>query len=120
MEKVINKLFNALRKERSSQEIGASRFGTHNLMNFLGSYHGVLSVFVISCLAWFAIIMLVSCGSSKNISSEKVKEKEMVSERQNTSEQTSSTSAAERTKSESDSVSTAMIPTTIQTILSQR
>lgn len=107
MEKVINKLFNALRKERSSQEIGASRFGTHNLMNFLGSYHGVLSVFVISCLAWFAIIMLVSCGSSKNISSEKVKEKEMVNERQNTSEQTSSTSAAERTKSESDSVSTA-------------
>lgn len=107
MEKVINKLFNALRKERSSQETGASRFGTHNLMNFLGSYHGVLSVFVISCLAWFAIIMFVSCGSSKNISSEKVKEKEMVNEKQNTSEQTSSTSAAERTKSVSDSVRTA-------------
>lgn len=104
MGKVINKLFNALHKERSSQETGVSHFGTHNLMNFLGSYHGVLSVFVISCLAWFAIIMLVSCGSSKNISSEKVNEKETVKEKQNSSEQTSSTSAVERTKSASDSV----------------
>lgn len=106
MGKVINKLFNALHKERSSQETGVSHFGTHNLMYFLGSCHGVFSIFVISCMVWFAIIMLVSCGSSKNISSEKAYEKETIDEKQNASEQTSSLLAVERANSASDSVST--------------
>ena len=106
MEKVINKLFKALRMERSSQESGASRFGTHNIMSFLGGYHGVLSVFVLSCIAWFTIIILVSCGSSKQMSSEQVNENDTEQTQIDTSEQTNSTTSSDKAKSATDSVST--------------
>lgn len=106
MEKVINKLFNALRMERSSQESGVLRFGTHNIMSFLGNNHGVLSVFVLSCIAWFAIITLVSCGSSKQMSSEQVNENETEQTKIDSSEQTNSTTSSDNTKSATDSVRT--------------
>lgn len=104
MEKVISELFKALRKERGSLEAETSRFGTHNIMNFLGNLRGVL--FVLLFLAWFFIILLVSCGSSKLTSSEKVRANETTKVSQGSTVQASTTMSLGKERSTANSIST--------------
>lgn len=68
-------LSKALRRERSSKDAKANSFGTANIMSTLGTCHGIITVFLVSIIAWFFIILLVSCGSSKSLNKEKVNEK---------------------------------------------
>lgn len=74
-EKLIRKISKALRREQSSKETKVRRIGTANIMSTLGSYHGIITVFLLSAVCWFIVIMLVSCGSSKSLINEKVNEK---------------------------------------------
>lgn len=61
----------ALRGERGSKETKAGCFGTADTMSLLGVFCGIINVSLIS----FASFVLVSCGSSKSLSKEKVNEK---------------------------------------------
>ncbi len=106
MGKIINKLFNTLLSERSSLEAGATNFSTHNIVNFLGKIHGVFAVFLFLCLAWLIIAIFVSCGSSKQISSEKAKEKSSMEIRRDSVKGNSSALSSENDKFKVDSTST--------------
>lgn len=72
---LISMLGKALRRERGSKDAKAGGFGTANIMSSLGTCRGIITVFLVSIVVWFAIILLVSCGSGKSLSKEKVNEK---------------------------------------------
>lgn len=73
--RLISMLGKALRGERCSKEAKTGCFGTTNSVGLLGVLCGIIHVSLISLTSWFAIFVLVSCGSSKSLSKEKVNEK---------------------------------------------
>lgn len=73
--RLISMLDKALRGERGSKETKASCFGTTDRASLLGIFCGIIHISLISLISWFAIFVLVSCGSSRSLSKEKVNEK---------------------------------------------
>lgn len=73
--RLISMLDKALRGERGSKETKTGCFGTTNSVSLLGMVCGIINVSLISLISWLAIFALVSCGSSKSLSKEKVNEK---------------------------------------------
>ena len=73
--RLISMLDKALRGERGSKETKASCFGTTDRASLLGAFCGIIHISFISLISWLAIFVLVSCGSSRSLSKEKVNEK---------------------------------------------
>ena len=73
--RLISMLDKALRGERGSKETKASCFGTTDRASLLVAFCGIIHISLISLISWFAIFVLVSCGSSRSLSKEKVNEK---------------------------------------------